>query len=163
MMAGTMWNTGIFSMKYSGFGTFCGFKFWPVGKFFYICSENQRIKTMFTIKSIHAETFTDKKGKTAIRMTLQTKIAFLRKERVIPDTVFPDERALGKAIETVNERISPVAQDSRILWIVDLDPLYEKIKSIDESFFTKDRLGIVLFKEVSALIRDMFNLDFLID
>lgn len=118
---------------------------------------------MFTIKSIHAEPFTDRSGNTAVRLTLLTKIAFMQKERVIPAIVFSDNVAVSKVVEIVNNRISPVVYNYRILWLSDIESLNEKIKSIDKSFFTEDRLGIFLLREVLALIRDFFNQNFLLD
>lgn len=117
---------------------------------------------MFTIKSIHAEPFTDKKGNTAIKLTLTT-IGFIpQRERIIPSSAFADKTSVSNAIETVNSRISSVIQGHRIMWYPDLDPLYEKIKSIDKEFFTEDPSGKTLFKEVTALITDLFNRDFLL-
>lgn len=118
---------------------------------------------MLTINSIHAEPSTDKKGATTVRLVLLTKIAFVRKERVIPATAFPDETSVGKAIETVNDHILPVVRDTRIFCHSDVKLLVEKIKSINETFFTENWLGTILFKEVSALISDMFNMDFLLN
>lgn len=117
---------------------------------------------MFIIKSIHAKPSADKKGQTAVKLTLTATGFCPLAEGVIPATALTGEESIGKAVEIVNARISPVIQDRRILWQPDLQPLLDKIKSVDKDFFTEDGLGQTLFREVAALITDMFNRDLLL-
>lgn len=118
---------------------------------------------MFTIKSIHAEPFQDKKGDIAVRLILVTLIPFIEKKRVIPAAALSNKEDISKVVSLVNERISPLVRDYRIMWVVDANKLNERIKLIDTEVFTKDELGTMLFKEVSSLIRDMFYQDFVLD
>lgn len=117
---------------------------------------------MFTIKSIHAESFSDKRGEIALRLNLTTKIPFMQKEKIIPASAFSGKESTRKVVETVNEHISPVVKDYRVLSITDSEEVCEKVKSIDKAFFTEDKLGVRLFTEVKSLIKDMCCQDLLL-
>lgn len=117
---------------------------------------------MFIIKGIHAESFSDKKGQMSLRLNLTTKIPFMQKERVVSNSAFSYKNSICKVVEIVNEHISPVVKDFRVLSITDIEEVYEKIQSIDKAFFTEDKLGVALFTEVKSLIKDMFRQDLLL-
>lgn len=117
---------------------------------------------MFKIKSIDAGLLIDTKGEHAVRLTLSIWPVPVVKEKVIPGSVFADKNAADRAIEVVKDLISPVIKDVTIYWNLDLKPLYGKIQALDNDYFKDDPSGKVLFKSVTSLIKDVFNMDFLL-
>lgn len=117
---------------------------------------------MFKIKSIDASLLIDTKGENAVRLTLSVWPVSVEKETVIPGSVFADNNAVDRAIEVVNDLISPAIKDIAIYWNLDLKPLYGKIQALDNDYFTEDPSGKVLFKSLTSLIKDVFNMDFLL-
>lgn len=117
---------------------------------------------MFKIKSIHAAPFADKEGRLAIRLTLCIWPLPIAKEKIVFSSSFSDRAAVDKAVEVVNEQISPALKDSNVFWNLDLNSINGKIRALDNAYFTEDESGSSLYKGVTSLIKDTFNMDFLL-
>lgn len=117
---------------------------------------------MFKIKSIHAAPFADKERRLAIKLTLRIWPLPVAKEKIVFSSSFSDRAAVDKAVEVVNEQIAPALKDCNVFWNLDLNSINGKIQALDNAYFTEDESGSSLYKGVTSLIKDTFNMDFLL-